>query len=85
MPLSGAELSLDITMLGAKESVSSIKSLSGGEQSYVTVAFLLAMADTADMGALMALDEWDVFMDPINRKISFQVRPRETAGCRNPV
>lgn len=46
--------------------------LSGGEQSYSTVAFLLALWDCAEM-PFYFMDEFDVFMDDVNRKIIMQL------------
>ncbi|WVQ83948.1 hypothetical protein IAT38_006092 [Cryptococcus sp. DSM 104549] len=43
--------------------------LSGGERSYSTIALLLALWDTVPC-PIRALDEWDVFLDPANRKVA---------------
>ncbi|KAL1408182.1 hypothetical protein Q8F55_004987 [Vanrija albida] len=46
-----------------------ISSLSGGEKSYTTVSLLLALWELSPT-AIRCLDEWDVFMDMVNRQIA---------------
>lgn len=43
--------------------------LSGGERSYSTVCFLLALWETCPT-SIACLDEWDVFLDNINRQLA---------------
>ena len=48
------------------------KSLSGGERSYSTVSLLLALWEAMEC-PFRAMDEFDVFMDPVNRQISLDL------------
>eukprot|EP01119_Soliformovum_irregulare_P015067 TRINITY_DN4195_c0_g1_i2.p1 TRINITY_DN4195_c0_g1~~TRINITY_DN4195_c0_g1_i2.p1 ORF type:complete len:776 (-),score=273.26 TRINITY_DN4195_c0_g1_i2:229-2556(-) len=48
------------------------KALSGGERSYSTVALLLALWEAME-NPFRAMDEFDVFMDSVNRQISIQL------------
>ncbi|KAL8287641.1 hypothetical protein RQP46_003499 [Phenoliferia psychrophenolica] len=58
------QVQTDDHVKGAK--IKDIRSLSGGEKSYSTVCFLLSMWDSIS-GPLRCLDEFDVFMDDVNR------------------
>jgi len=51
--------------------VTDLKQLSGGERSYTTVAFLLALGQWSE-SSFRCLDEFDVFMDAINRRIAVE-------------
>ncbi|XP_058980598.1 structural maintenance of chromosomes protein 6-like [Musca domestica] len=50
-----------------KNAVSDTKSLSGGERSYSTVAFLISLWSCVDH-PFYFLDEYDVFTDEVNRE-----------------
>lgn len=49
-----------------------MKSLSGGERSFTTVCLILALWDAVE-SPFRILDEYDVFMDMINRRISMDM------------
>lgn len=53
---------------GIEGAVSNTKSLSGGERSYSTVAFLISLWSCVDH-SFYFLDEYDVFSDEYNRHI----------------
>ena len=51
--------------------ITDTRALSGGERSYSTLAFNLALGDESD-SPFRAMDEFDVFMDAVNRRISMK-------------
>ncbi len=53
----------------------SAKLLSGGERSYSTVSLLLALWESTN-GPLRCLDEWDVFLDSVNRNLAAKLLVR---------
>ncbi|CAK1601616.1 unnamed protein product [Parnassius mnemosyne] len=53
---------------GEARRAASTSSLSGGERSYSTVAFIMALWDCVEL-PFYFMDEFDVFMDNVNRKI----------------
>ncbi|XP_071837915.1 structural maintenance of chromosomes protein 6-like isoform X2 [Apostichopus japonicus] len=58
---------------GHKQSKSKdMRALSGGERSFSTVCFIMALWESMD-APFRALDEFDVFMDMINRKIVMEL------------
>ncbi|KAF8986017.1 Structural maintenance of chromosomes protein 6 [Entomortierella lignicola] len=60
------------------------KSLSGGEKSFSTICLLLALWDSM-ASSIRCLDEFDVFMDAVNRRISMQMligAARESDGVQ---
>ncbi len=69
-----AEEKLDIIVHTnkSKEASKDLKSLSGGERSYSTVAFLLSLWSIVECPILF-LDEFDVFMDQINRDFAMEL------------
>jgi len=58
--------------VGKAERVTDTKSLSGGERSFSTTAFVLALGREME-SPFRAMDEFDVFMDGINRKITMDM------------
>ncbi|XP_012142309.2 structural maintenance of chromosomes 6 isoform X1 [Megachile rotundata] len=55
-----------------KKSINDARSLSGGERSYSTVAFILALWDCTNL-PFYFLDEFDVFMDKVNRRVIMDI------------
>ncbi|XP_026478875.1 structural maintenance of chromosomes protein 6-like [Ctenocephalides felis] len=55
-----------------KKTLRDLRSLSGGERSYSTVSFLVALWNCMNL-PFYFLDEFDVFMDHINRKVVMDV------------
>ena len=53
------------------QTVRDMRSMSGGERSYSTLAFNLSLGDTNE-SPFSAMDEFDVFMDAVNRKVSIE-------------
>jgi len=54
---------------GNQRVVTNSKTLSGGERSYATVALILALWEVME-NPFRAMDEFDVFMDVVNRNIA---------------
>ncbi len=48
---------------------SDVKALSGGERSFTTLALLLALGESLET-PFRVMDEFDVFLDPVARKIA---------------
>jgi len=53
----------------ANKATHDAKALSGGERSQATIAFITALGEAAD-APFRAIDEFDIFMDAVNRKKS---------------
>ncbi|CAB3240158.1 unnamed protein product [Arctia plantaginis] len=56
----------------AKRHAASTASLSGGERSYSTIAFIMALWECVEL-PFCFMDEFDVFMDNVNRKIVMEL------------
>ncbi|KAL2613323.1 hypothetical protein R1flu_025015 [Riccia fluitans] len=67
-------LTLHVTMPQDEShtSVQDTRALSGGERSYSTLSFALAVHGMIE-APFRAMDEFDIFMDPVSRKISLDV------------
>ena len=76
MTLDHVAQTLDITVYPNKNKNAhedrDLKSLSGGERSFSTVAFLLSLWSIVE-SPILFLDEFDVFMDQINRRIVMEL------------
>ncbi|KAL0851564.1 hypothetical protein ABMA28_007351 [Loxostege sticticalis] len=76
MEIDNARGALEIVCTGreqaSKRHASSTSSLSGGERSYSTVAFIMALWECVEL-PFYFMDEFDVFMDNINRKIVMEL------------
>uniref|UniRef100_A0A8C2D0A7 Structural maintenance of chromosomes protein 6 n=1 Tax=Cyprinus carpio TaxID=7962 RepID=A0A8C2D0A7_CYPCA len=66
---------------GGKANLSDMRSLSGGERSFSTVCFVLSLWGIAE-GPFCALDEFDVYMDMVNRRISMDMMLKIAASQR---
>lgn len=64
-------LVLEVQLDSHKEPTRNMKDLSGGERSYTSLAFILALGRVGINPPFHALDEFDVFMDQINRRLAF--------------
>ncbi|XP_070161215.1 structural maintenance of chromosomes protein 6 [Polyergus mexicanus] len=65
-------LDLKVSARDDKKISSDTRSLSGGERSYSTVAFILALWDCIQL-PFYFLDEFDVFMDKVNRRVIMDI------------
>ncbi|XP_078678756.1 structural maintenance of chromosomes protein 6-like [Branchiostoma floridae x Branchiostoma belcheri] len=69
----GRTLSLEVQPSESNRQVTKdMRALSGGERSFSTVCFILALWDAME-SPFRCLDEFDVFMDMVNRRISMDM------------
>ena len=70
------ELQIKINLYAFREKKSDkenkINNFSGGERSFATLAFIIAVGEFIDT-PFRAMDEFDVFMDSVNRKVSLDM------------
>uniref|UniRef100_A0A8C4GSM1 Structural maintenance of chromosomes protein 6 n=1 Tax=Dicentrarchus labrax TaxID=13489 RepID=A0A8C4GSM1_DICLA len=66
---------------GNKADLSDMRSLSGGERSFSTVCFVLSLWAITE-APFRCLDEFDVYMDMVNRRISMDMMLKVAAGQR---
>ncbi|KAJ8270525.1 hypothetical protein GJAV_G00115940 [Gymnothorax javanicus] len=66
---------------GDKASLNDMRSLSGGERSFSTVCFVLSLWAIAE-APFRCLDEFDVYMDMVNRRISLDMMLKIAASQR---
>jgi len=64
------------------QSTKNTKSLSGGERSYTTVCFIMSLWEAME-APFRCLDEFDVFMDMLNRRISMRLMLEHAADQSN--
>ena len=62
------KLTIRVKMEGAKAAHQDLKTLSGGERSFITICFLLALGSQLQ-AKFHCLDEFDVFMDSLSQGV----------------
>ena len=67
------KLVIKVRMEGAKTAHQDLKTLSGGERSFITICFLLALGKQLQ-AKFHCLDEFDVFMDSISQGVRLSNR-----------
>ena len=63
------KLTIRVRMEGSKTAHQDLKTLSGGERSFITICFLLALGKQL-LAKFHCLDEFDVFMDSLSQGVS---------------
>ncbi|KAK5903531.1 hypothetical protein CgunFtcFv8_007304 [Champsocephalus gunnari] len=66
---------------GSSVELSDMRSLSGGERSFSTVCFVVSLWAITE-APFRCLDEFDVFMDMVNRRISMDMMLKVASGQR---
>ncbi|CAJ1078421.1 structural maintenance of chromosomes protein 6 [Xyrichtys novacula] len=66
---------------GSQANLSDMRTLSGGERSFSTVCFVLSLWAITE-APFRCLDEFDVYMDMVNRRISMDMLLKVAAGQR---
>ncbi|CAN6633291.1 structural maintenance of chromosomes protein 6 [Trichomonascus vanleenenianus] len=66
------EVNIKVATPQSKDKLQNVDKLSGGEKSFTQIALLSAIWQTLET-TLYALDEFDVFMDKVNRKVSLKL------------
>ncbi|KAF3849881.1 hypothetical protein F7725_019600 [Dissostichus mawsoni] len=70
-----------LSISGSNVELSDMRSLSGGERSFSTVCFVLSLWAITE-APFRCLDEFDVFMDMVNRRISMDMMLKVASGQR---
>jgi structural maintenance of chromosomes protein 6 len=65
-------VNMNKTRNGENQQATDLKTLSGGERSFSTVAFLLSLWDMVE-SPILFLDEFDVFMDSVARSFALEL------------
>ena len=73
------KLVIKVKMEGAKTAHQDLKTLSGGERSFITICFLLALGKQLQ-AMFHCLDEFDVFMDSISQGVRHSNRGHMQSG-----
>ncbi|GBG82316.1 hypothetical protein CBR_g34600 [Chara braunii] len=65
------EMKVEVQMPGNANSARDTKALSGGERSFATLAYALTLHELVE-APFRAMDEFDIFMDSVSRRISLK-------------
>eukprot|EP00742_Colponemidia_sp_Colp-10_P012836 GILJ01014449.1.p1 GENE.GILJ01014449.1~~GILJ01014449.1.p1 ORF type:complete len:1073 (+),score=252.19 GILJ01014449.1:50-3220(+) len=78
------EVNMEAGVVGLKQTnnVTDTKTLSGGERSFTTLSFVLALGESMDV-PFRAMDEFDVFMDSVNRRLSLNLLVKTAKEARH--
>lgn len=70
-PLGQLHLCVQIDSMDANSQQNDLKALSGGEKSFTNIALLLGLGESLET-PFRVLDEFDVFLDPVSRKLAIE-------------